>query len=111
MPVPSTQARIVLSTAGSTAEAECIARALVEERLAACVNLIPRLTSIYRWQEKIESAEEVLLLIKTSAERLTELEATLHRLHSYEVPEFLVLNIESGSRPYLSWLISCLSAP
>jgi|SRR5580658_152885 periplasmic divalent cation tolerance protein len=104
MPVPVTQIRVVLSTAGSREEGERIAHALVDQQLAACVNILPGLTSIYRWQGKVESAREILLVIKTSAERLEVLESELHRLHSYEVPEFLVLNVESGSSAYLEWL-------
>jgi periplasmic divalent cation tolerance protein len=111
MSIPATQARIVLSTASSREEAERIAHALVGERLAACVNLVPQLTSIYRWQEKVESAEEVLLIIKTSAPCLPGLETALHRLHSYDVPEFLVLTIEAGSAAYLSWLTGCTTEP
>jgi periplasmic divalent cation tolerance protein len=101
-------ARIVLSTASSREEAGRISRTLVERRLAACVNLIPGLTSVYRWQEAIEEAEEVLLLIKTSAERLPELEAVLRELHSYDIPEFVVLAVESGSRAYLDWLFAAV---
>jgi periplasmic divalent cation tolerance protein len=97
-------ARIALSTASSHEEAERIARTLVERRLAACVNLIPNLTSIYRWQGAIESQSEVLMLIKTSTQCLPTLEAALRELHSYQVPEFVVLSIESGSAAYLSWL-------
>jgi periplasmic divalent cation tolerance protein len=104
MPVPAAQIRIVLSTAGSREEGERIARALVDQHLAACVNLLPGLNSVYRWQGKVESAEETLLVIKTSAELLENLESELHRLHSYEVPEFLVLNVESGSSAWLEWL-------
>jgi periplasmic divalent cation tolerance protein len=103
IPTPSL-ARIALSTASSHEEAERIARTLVERRLAACVNLIPNLTSIYRWQGAVESQSEILLLIKTSALSLPALEAALRELHSYQVPEFVVLSIESGSAAYLSWL-------
>jgi periplasmic divalent cation tolerance protein len=97
--------RIVLSTAGSRSEAERIAHALVEPQLAACVNLIPGLQSIYRWQGKVESAEEVLLLIKTTAANLDRVEAALRAAHSYELPEFLVLAPESGSEAYVRWLL------
>jgi periplasmic divalent cation tolerance protein len=97
-------ARIVLTTVDNAEEAQLIAETLVERHLAACVNLIPRLTSIYRWQDKIESASETLLLIKTSIERIPAIESALHELHSYEVPEFLVLPVESGSHAYLEWL-------
>jgi periplasmic divalent cation tolerance protein len=101
---PNETARIVLSTTDSAESAQRIGQALVERRLAACVNLIPNLTSIYRWQGAVETASEVLLLIKTSSESLSQLEAALRELHSYEVPEFVVLPIESGSRLYLEWL-------
>lgn len=96
--------RIVLSTAGSQEEAARISRELVERRLAACVNRLPGATSVYRWQGAIEEASEVLLVVKTSAEKLEQLKAVLHELHSYEVPEFLVLEVSSGSQAYLDWL-------
>lgn len=96
--------RIVLSTAGSPEEAARISRELVERRLAACVNRLPGATSVYRWQGAIEEASEVLLVVKTSAEKLEQLKAVLHELHSYEVPEFLVLEVSSGSQAYLDWL-------
>jgi periplasmic divalent cation tolerance protein len=105
-----TQARIVSSTAANLDEAERLAHALVAARLAACVNLIPNLTSIYRWQGKVEQSQEILLLIKTTAEQLAALEAELHRLHSYQVPEFLVLTIPAGSQPYLDWLGASVGA-
>jgi periplasmic divalent cation tolerance protein len=98
-------ARIALSTAGSLEEGRRLARLLVERRVAACVNLVPGLTSIYRWQSAVEEAAEVLLLIKTTAEQLPALEATLRELHSYEVPELLALEVESGSGPYVDWLL------
>lgn len=96
---------LALVTCGSAAEARRIARAVVEERLAACVNILPgTVTSIYRWKGKIESARERLLLIKTSRKRLAKLQAVVERLHSYDVPEFLVVPIVAGSRAYLAWL-------
>ncbi len=96
---------LVLVTCASTAEAKRIARAVVEERLAACVNIFPgAVTSIYRWKGKVESARERLLLIKTSQKRLAKLQAAVQRLHSYDVPEFIVLRIAAGSRPYLAWM-------
>lgn len=108
-------ARIVLTTTDSEDAARRIAQALVERRLAACVNLIPNLTSVYRWRGAVETASEILLLIKTSTEQLPALEAALHELHTYEVPEFLVLPIEvlpieSGSRLYLEWLHGALGS-
>jgi periplasmic divalent cation tolerance protein len=108
MSVPETDARIVLTTAGSREEAKQLARTLIEERLAACANLIPGSQSIYRWEGKIESAEETLLLLKTVSGRLEQLEARLHALHTYNTPEFLVLRVDSGSRAYLNWLAGCV---
>jgi periplasmic divalent cation tolerance protein len=102
-------ASIVLSTAGSPEEAARISRELVERGLAACVNRIPGLTSVYRWQGAIEEASEVLLVIKTSSEKLAALEAALHELHSYDVPEFLVLPVAGGSRSYLDWLFASVA--
>jgi periplasmic divalent cation tolerance protein len=99
-----TEKRIVLTTAGSEDEARKIARHLVENRLAACVNLIPRVESLYRWQGKVESAAEWLLLIKTTAQRFPAVRDAISELHSYEVPECVVLSIEDGSAPYLQWL-------
>jgi len=98
--------RLVLTTAGSREEAKRLAHALVEQRLAACVNLVPGVTSVYRWQGKVESADEILLVIKTSVANLGRLEESLRALHSYEVPEFLVLRPESASQPYLDWLLA-----
>jgi periplasmic divalent cation tolerance protein len=102
----TTGARIVISTAGSPEEAARIARALVERRVAACVSRLPGLVSVYRWQGAIEEGGEVLLLIKTSQELLAQLEEALRELHSYEVPEFLVLPVAAGSAAYLEWLFS-----
>jgi periplasmic divalent cation tolerance protein len=97
--------RIVLVTCGSTAEARKISRALVEKRLAACVNMVSRpVESIYRWRGKVERARERLLIIKTRAQRLKQVEAEVQRLHSYETPEFLVVAVAGGSKGYLSWL-------
>jgi periplasmic divalent cation tolerance protein len=105
MILPASSVRIVLSTTGSRDEAERIARGLVEEQLAACVNIVPGLQSIYRWQNTEESAEEVLLLIKTTAANLARVESALGGAHSYEVPEFLVFTPESASEAYLRWLL------
>jgi periplasmic divalent cation tolerance protein len=103
--VRATEARIVLVTCGNLAEGRRIAKAVVEKRLAACVNVISEpVESVYRWKEKIESAKEILLVIKTTARRLRDLEKQIANLHSYEVPEFLVLAVESGSKKYLAWL-------
>jgi periplasmic divalent cation tolerance protein len=100
-----TNAKVVLVTCGSRAEAKKIAQAVVAKRLAACVNVLSApVESIYRWKEKVERAKEFLLLIKTTAARLDELEREVARLHSFEVPEFLVIGVARGSRGYLKWL-------
>ncbi|HVU45083.1 MAG TPA: divalent-cation tolerance protein CutA [Terracidiphilus sp.] len=108
MPDATPQARIVLTTAATHDEAARLAGALVEERLAACATLIPTVESIYRWEGQVESATETVLLLKTAPDQLAALEARLKELHSYQVPEFLVLNIESGSHAYLDWLFASL---
>ena len=96
--------RVVLVTAGSEDEAAKIARALVDERLAACVNIVPGARSIYRWRGAVEDEREVLMIIKTAAAALDALEARVRELHSYEVPEVLALPVDKGSGPYLDWL-------
>jgi len=99
-----TEGRLVLVTCGSASEARRVAEGVVGRRLAACVNVLPRVRSIYRWRGRVERAEEYLLVVKTVRGRLGPLEREIHRLHSYEVPEFLVLPVERGSRAYLRWL-------
>jgi periplasmic divalent cation tolerance protein len=97
--------RIVLVTCPSVALARKIARAVVEKRLAACVNIIlSPVESLYTWKGKVGRAREHLLVMKTTAKRLAELEGEVKRLHSYEVPEFIALPITEGSKKYLSWL-------
>jgi periplasmic divalent cation tolerance protein len=103
------QFRIVLTTASSREEAKRIAKALVEGQLAACVNLVGGVESIYRWQGEVEEAAEVLLLIKTNVEKLEALETAVRRLHSYEVPEFLIFEVNGGSAAYLKWLDDSLT--
>ena len=96
---------VVLVTCASSREANRIARAVVESKLAACVNIIPgTVVSIYRWKGKVESARERLLLIKTSRKQLAKLQAAVEMLHSYEVPEFIALPIISGSQKYMEWM-------
>jgi len=99
-----TDKRIVLSTAGTEEEARKIARYLVEHQLAACVNLVPRMESVYRWEGRIESSQEWLLLIKTSADQFPAVRDAIRELHSYELPECIALRIEDGSWEYLDWL-------
>jgi|ERR1035437_1076198 periplasmic divalent cation tolerance protein len=111
MPESTPPARIVLTTAANPDEAARLGRTLVEEQLAACATLLPAVQSIYRWQGQVESSTETLLLLKTGPEQLAALEARLHELHSYQTPEFLVLNVEAGSQAYLEWLQSALRQP
>ena len=99
-----TDKRIVLTTAGSEEEARNIARELVERRLAACVNIVPQVESIYRWQGKVESAREWLLVIKTTAERFEKVRDAIRELHSYDLPECIAVAVEDGSPEYLNWL-------
>ena len=96
--------RVALTTTADKAQAERIARALVEQRLAACVNIVEGIRSIYRWQDAVESATECLLIIKTAESRIAEVRTMLQELHSYELPEFLVLEAADGSEAYLAWI-------
>lgn len=95
---------LVLTTTGAESEARKIAQTLVERRLAACVNIVPRIQSVYRWQGKVEQAEEYLLLIKTVESREQQVRSAVRELHSYELPECVAISIESGSPEYLKWL-------
>ena len=95
---------VVLSTVARAEDAERIGRALVTRGLAACVNVVPGLVSIYRWKGDVERAEEQLLLIKTRRETFAALREALVALHPYELPEVLALPIEDGHAPYLAWL-------
>jgi periplasmic divalent cation tolerance protein len=110
MPDKSCPARIVLTTAATLEEASHLGRTLVEEQLAACATLIPAVESIYRWEGNVESSSEVMLLLKTGVDQLAALETRLCQLHSYEVPEFLVLPVEAGSRAYLDWMLGSLAS-
>jgi periplasmic divalent cation tolerance protein len=105
----STDARIVLTTVATIEEARRLARTLVEEKLAACATLIPQVESVYRWQGQVETSAEALLLLKTEADKLADLEQRLHALHSYDTPEFLVLPVDAGTERYLRWLHASLA--
>ena len=97
--------RVALVTCGSLKEARKIARGVVEKKLAACVNIgTAAVESVYWWKGKVETAKEFLLVMKTSAPRLSALEKEVKRLHSYEVPEFIVLEVAAGSKDYLRWV-------
>ena len=96
--------RIVLVTCASVAEARRIGRSAVEKKLAACANIVTGVESIYRWKGKVERTREVLVIMKTGAGRLRELESEVKRMHSYDVPEFVAVPIVAGSREYLEWI-------
>ena len=102
--MPSDQFVVVLTTFPAEGDAETLARALVDERLAACVNVLPPMRSIYTWQGVREHATEQQLLIKTTTHRVKALETRLKELHPYDVPEFLVIAVLEGSGDYLSWV-------
>ena len=102
MPTPSVV--IVLTTLGADADAASLARTLVEERLAACVNIVPGVTSVYRWQGAVSHDREQQLIIKTTDASLKALEARLRQLHPYELPEFIFLHAGGGSEAYLNWV-------
>lgn len=95
---------IVLSTFPADGDADTLARSLVTERLAACVNVVPAMTSFFRWEGKVEQASERQLIIKTTGARLDPLKARLAELHPYDVPEILVIAVSDGGERYLEWL-------
>lgn len=95
----------ILCTCPNGEEANRIARVLVEEALAACVNVVPGVRSVYYWQGSVEEADEQLLIVKAPAQHFAALEARIRALHSYSVPEILALPVAAGSAPYLDWLI------
>jgi periplasmic divalent cation tolerance protein len=105
-----TDKRIVLTTAASEEEAGKIARALVDRRLAACVNIVPQITSVYRWRDNVEEAREWLLLVKTTSAGFDQVRQAIADLHSYDVPECVCLTIEDGSLNYLEWIAESVSA-
>ena len=102
---------IVLTTCESLDDARRIAHRLIESRLAACVNILPGATSIYRWKGKVEEAGEVVLLIKSNRNLVSEIQHEFRTIHPYEVPELLVIGIAGGSGPYLAWLQENLRIP
>ena len=103
MSQPAQQVAIVLTTFG-VGQAAIVGKTLVEEQLAACVNVLPAMTSIYRWQGTVQQEAEEQMVIKTTADRLGDLETRLRELHPYELPEFLVITADAGSEAYLKWV-------
>jgi periplasmic divalent cation tolerance protein len=110
MDAPTTPYALVLTTAGTEEEAQRIARALVEDRLAACVNVAPKITSVYRWKGTVLTETEWLLLIKTRRDLFPRVQETVRRLHSYELPELLLIPVHAGEENYLRWLAEGTSA-
>jgi periplasmic divalent cation tolerance protein len=96
--------QIVLTTTGSEEEARKIAHALVERRLAACVNIVAQVESVYRWQGNVEASREWLLIIKTTKDRFPSVRDAIQEMHSYELPECVSIDIEDGGASYLEWL-------
>jgi len=107
--VMGTDLKLVLTTCGSREIADRLALALVEQRLAACVNVIPGVRSTYRWAGKIEQADEFVLMIKTASEKLTAIEATIKAVSGYELPELVVVEIAGGSADYLDWVAASVA--
>lgn len=96
--------RLCLATCSGEASAQRLAHALVERRLAACVNIIPRIRSVYRWKGAVHDDPEALLVIKTSQDRIEDLRQAIDELHEYDLPEFIVLAVDQGSCDYLDWV-------
>lgn len=103
------EAIVVFITTANSEEAARLANMLVELRLAACVQILPEMESVYRWQGKIERQKEVLLIAKTTRSRFEELEREVRAIHSYETPEIVALPLAAGSPPYLEWLNSSVN--
>jgi len=96
---------VVLMTAADRDEANRIAEMLVNSRLAACVQVLPEIHSVYRWKGKVERATETLLLAKTTSDRFDELDRAVREIHSYDTPEIVALSVNAASAPYLKWLL------
>ncbi|NEV63484.1 divalent-cation tolerance protein CutA [Thiorhodococcus minor] len=103
--------RLMLCTCPSRETAITLARALVEEHLAACVNLLPGIRSVYRWEGRVQEDDELLLLIKTTGKRMDDLTSRLRQLHPYDVPEIIAAPISEGLDDYLSWITACTTEP
>ena len=94
----------IITTVSTEKEGRMIANELVQNKLAACVNIVPKVHSVYEWENQIQNDEELLLLIKTTKEREKDIYHTVESLHSYDTPELITIPIDHGSRPYLQWL-------
>ena len=103
--------KILLFSTCNASEADRIARHLVESRVAACVNIVPGVRSVYRWQGEVTVDEEALLVIKSRRDLFAALEAELRKVHSYEVPELVAVPVTDGTAAYLAWVDSCLTPP
>ena len=103
------EAIVVLMTAANREEAGLLADMLVNKRLAACVQIMPQMESVYRWQGKIQRQREVLLIVKTVSAKFAELESEVINLHSYETPEIVAFPLTDGFPPYLDWLNTCVA--
>ncbi len=102
---------VVITTTETQKDGEWLAHLLVERELAACVQVLPQMTSIYRWQDHVERAAETLLLIKTTRELYGAVEAAIKTHHHYQTPEIIALPIEAGSADYLTWLVASVKSP
>jgi len=101
---------VIFITCATRGEARRIAKALVAKRLAACANIVPGIESLFRWKGRIDRATEVLVIVKTRAGHFKRVEEEVKRLHSYEVPEIVMIPITEGSAPYLDWIDSSVSS-
>jgi periplasmic divalent cation tolerance protein len=108
MSQPTNDQIVVLMTAPNADEAARIGEMLVERKLAACVQILPPMTSIYVWKGEVQRENEILLIAKSTRTKFDELEEAVRAIHSYETPEIIALPIVAGSQPYLSWLSNCL---
>ena len=99
---------IILTTVSAVEEGESIANILVEKELAACVNIIPKISSVYRWEDQIQSESEVLLIIKTTKDLETKVYREVQNVHSYDIPELITLPITNGSETYLDWMTNAV---
>ena len=105
------RAVVVLVTGPDYETTRAMAHYLVQERLAACVNVLEGVTSVYRWQDSVEETREALAIMKTTTERLSTLKTRVIELHPYDVPEFLVLPVSEGAKPYLDWVVDSVRPP